>query len=102
MKKVFIICITLLMILLMAWFSIGFLTAYAQPKSAVVLNLELQILQEQKKTAETEIGRLNAEFAKIQVQAILTNQNLEKINEQIVEKMTEIESLQIQESQEEN
>ena len=67
--------------------------AAEQSKSAEILNLELQVLQEQKKTAETEIGRLNAEFTKLQVQAILTNQNLEKINTQIVEKTREIGAL---------
>ena len=111
MKKPFIICIALLMI--------GCLTAYAQsenkdttvyfkgkqmvvsdnpqPKSAEVLNLELQILQEQKKTAETEIARLNEALGRIQLQfqaqALLTSQSLEKINTQIVEKTKEIEAL---------
>ena len=81
--------------------------AAEQSKSAEILNLELQVLQEQKKTAETEIARLNEALGRIQLQfqaqALLTRESLEKINTQIVEKMKEIEGLSVktQEPQEE-
>jgi peptidoglycan hydrolase CwlO-like protein len=94
-KREVIAIIGVILVYILAFGYISF--AAEQSKSAVILNLELQVLQEQKKTAETEIARLNEALGRIQLQfqaqVILTREGLAKINTQIVDKTKEIEAL---------